>query len=211
MLTRKMLKAMGIEEEKIDQIIDAHTETTDALKADRDRYKDELERLPELQKQLNDANNKAEQLQAKVDELSKDLDEDNSYKEKYESEHEAFEKFKKGVDADKLNARKAEAYKGLLKKAEVSDKRFDAIVKVTAMDDIELDDKGEIKGADKLVEKIKEDWSEFIVTKTTQGAGTETPPSNTGGNKMTKEEIMKIKDSNERQKAIDENHELFGF
>ena len=30
-LTRKMLKAMGIEEEKIDQIIEAHAETVDGL------------------------------------------------------------------------------------------------------------------------------------------------------------------------------------
>ena len=40
-LTRKMLKAMGIEEEKIDQIIEAHSETVDSLKADRDTYKED--------------------------------------------------------------------------------------------------------------------------------------------------------------------------
>jgi hypothetical protein len=33
-LTRKMLKAMGIEEEKIEQIIEAHAETVDGLKED---------------------------------------------------------------------------------------------------------------------------------------------------------------------------------
>ena len=32
-LTRKMLKAMGIEDDKIDQIIEAHTETVDGLKS----------------------------------------------------------------------------------------------------------------------------------------------------------------------------------
>ena len=37
-LTRKMLKAMGIEEDKIEQIIEAHSETVDSLKADRDSY-----------------------------------------------------------------------------------------------------------------------------------------------------------------------------
>ena len=31
-LTRKMLRAMGIEDDKADQIIDAHAETVDALK-----------------------------------------------------------------------------------------------------------------------------------------------------------------------------------
>ena len=45
-LTRKMLKAMGIEEEKIDQIIEAHTETVDALKADRDKLKRTLKSSP---------------------------------------------------------------------------------------------------------------------------------------------------------------------
>ena len=38
-LTRKMLKAMGIEDEKIDQIIEEHVESIDGLKAERDRYK----------------------------------------------------------------------------------------------------------------------------------------------------------------------------
>ena len=202
-LTRKMLRAMGIEDEKVEQIIEAHTESTDALKADRDKYKEQLDALGDVQKELDKAVKNAEKLQ-------KDLDAATPYKEKYETEHKDFEDFKKGVEADKTKAKKSEAYKALLKKAGVSDKRFDAIVKVTSMDDIELDDNGEVKNADKLVESIKTDWSEFIVTKTTQGAPTETPPANTGG-KMSKEDIMKIKDRNERQKAIDENHELFGY
>ena len=53
-LTRKMLKAMGIEEEKIDQIIEAHSETVDSLKADRDSYKEDAEKLKAVQKELDD-------------------------------------------------------------------------------------------------------------------------------------------------------------
>ena len=67
----------------------------------------------------------------------------------------------------------------------------------------------------KDVEKIKKDaseeWADFITTTTQKGADTTTPPANTGGGKMTKEEIFKIKDASERQKAIADNHELFGF
>ena len=44
-LTRKMLKAMAIEDEKIDQIIDAHTETTESLKEERDNYKESAEKV----------------------------------------------------------------------------------------------------------------------------------------------------------------------
>ena len=209
-LSRKMLKAMSIEEEQIDQIIEAHTETTDALKADRDKYKAEAEKIPELQKQIESLGGDKEKLQSEKDELQKQIDENESYKEKYENEHNAFEEFKQGVDTQREEAKKADAYKALLKKAGVSDKRIDAIMKVSATADYELDDKGEIKDADKVIENIKSEWSEFIVTETKKGVDTENPPKNTGG-KMTKEEIMAIKDRNKRQEAISQNHELFGY
>ena len=53
-LSRKMLRAMGIEDEKIDQIIEAHTESIDALKEQRDQYKVDAEKLPALQKKLEE-------------------------------------------------------------------------------------------------------------------------------------------------------------
>lgn len=170
-LTRKMLKAMGIEEDKIEQIIEAHTDVTDALKADRDKYKEDAEKLPEVQKQLNDL--KAENENA------------DGYKEKYEKEHKDFEDYKKGIEAEHLKAKKIDAYKELLKKAGVSDKRVDTIVKVTLMDDIELDDKGAIKDSDKTIENIKAEYPEFIVTKTEEGAGTENPPDGKGASGKT--------------------------
>ena len=43
-LTRKMLKAMNIEEEKIDQIIEAHTETVDGFKDKVNEYKEKAEK-----------------------------------------------------------------------------------------------------------------------------------------------------------------------
>ena len=52
-LTRRSLKAMGIDDEKIDEIIAMHTETVDGLKADIERYKNDAEKLPEIQKELD--------------------------------------------------------------------------------------------------------------------------------------------------------------
>lgn len=199
-LTRKMLKAMGIEEEKIDEIVDAHAETVDALKNERNKYKEDADKLADVQKKYNDLKNEVE---------SK---EDDPYKEKYDKEHKAFEEFKKAVDAERTKATKTQAYKELLKKAGVSDKRIDSVLKVTAIDEIELDDDGKIKDADKVVENIKSEWSEFIVTETQRGAGTENPPINTSGNKMTKADIYKkdeygryVLSTAERQKALAES------
>ncbi|WP_154515872.1 MULTISPECIES: hypothetical protein [unclassified Collinsella] len=39
-LTRKMLKAMGIEDEKIDQIIEEHAESANALTTQSDEFKE---------------------------------------------------------------------------------------------------------------------------------------------------------------------------
>ena len=39
-LTRRMLKAMGIEDEKIDQIIEEHAESVNALTTQSDEFKE---------------------------------------------------------------------------------------------------------------------------------------------------------------------------
>lgn len=197
-LTRKYLKALEIDEEKIEQIIEAHTEVTDALKADRDKYKAEASRLPNVQKELDEM--KAEKAKA------------DPYKEKYEKEHEDFEAFKKDIELKQIKEQKVDAYKALLKETNVSEQFFDSILNVTSFDDIELDAEGKIKDADKATEAIKSKYAGFIVKRGTEGAGTENPPSNNGGSKMTKAEIFKkdehgryVLSSQERQKAIAES------
>lgn len=167
--TRKMLKAMGIEDEKIDQIIEAHTDVTDSLKKERDGYKADAEKLPEVQKLYDD--------------LKKEVEDkgDDSYKEKYEKEHQDFEDYKKSVDTEKLNAKKVSAYKELLKKAGIKEKIIDLIVKGTSIDDIELDEEDAIKDADKKVEGIKEEYADYIVKTSDRGEDPETPPDGDGG------------------------------
>ena len=167
-LTRKFLKAMGIEDEKIDEIIEAHRDTVDPLKAERDKYKENSDKLEDVQKKYDDLKNEVE---------SK---EDDPYKEKYEKEHKDFEDYKKSVEEKETKTKKISAYKSLLKEAGVNEKRIDAITKITSMDDIELDDEGNIKDADKLKENIKSEYSEFIVSEEKKGADTPNPPKGSG-------------------------------
>jgi hypothetical protein len=49
-LTRKFLAAMGIEAEKVDEIIAAHTETVNALKEERDTAKAQAAKVDDLTK-----------------------------------------------------------------------------------------------------------------------------------------------------------------
>lgn len=196
--TRKMLKAMGIEEEKIDQIIDAHSETVDALKADRDAYKEDAAKLAAVQKELDE-------LKAKGD---------DGYKAKYEAEKAAHDALKADIAAKETKKAKTDAYRELLKGANIDEKRIATILRAEAptIDKIELDADGKIKNAEQYTESIKSDWADFIVTQSAKGANTATPPANGGtATTKTKEDILKIKDAGERQKAIAENPTLFGI
>lgn len=199
-LTRKMLKAMSIEDEKIDQIIEAHTETVNALKEERDGYKEEAEKLPTVQKELDKAKEAA----------SKD-DGKNPWKVKYDAIKEEFDNYKAEEQAKATKATKEEAYRAVLKECGVAEKRIAAVVRVADIDSIELDKDGNIKEVDALKDSIKEEWSDFIPTEGTKGADTANPPENNGGSTMTKEEILNIKDTAERQAAMAENHALFGL
>lgn len=196
--TRKMLKAMSIDDEKIDEIIEAHREVVDALKEDRDKYKADAEKFIDTKKELDD--------------LKKTVDSGDSYKERYEQEHKDFEDYKASIKAEQAKAAKADAYKALLKEAKVSDDWIDDIVKFTEVDDIQLGDDGKIVDADKRIEGIKSKYAKYIVTESTRGANTETPPTNVGGKKMSNAEIFKkdehgryVLTAQERQKAIAEN------
>ena len=164
-LTRKMLKAMGIEDEKIDQIIEAHTETVDALKSDRDKFKEDAEKLPNVQKELDT-------LRAAADKDDKD-----PFKVKYEAIKEEFETYKKDITEKETAAKKQTAFRALLKEIGISEKRLDAVLKVSDLGKIELDDNGGIKDADTLKTNAKQEWADFIVTSGTAGANTANPPA----------------------------------
>ena len=191
-LTRKMLKAMGIEEEKIDQIIEAHTETVDGFKDKVNEYKEKAEKYDGVKKELDDLK-----------------DGDNDWQKKYEKEHSDFEAYKTDVTAKETKRTKEHAVREFLKSAGVSEKRLDAVLKVTNLDDFELDKDGKIKDADKHTETVKTEWADFIETTTEKGANTANPPANGGGSKLTKADVYKkddkgryIMSTEERQKAL---------
>jgi hypothetical protein len=191
-LTRSMLKGMGLTEEQVSAIIEEHTNTIDGLKKDRDKYKADAEKLPGVQKEL--------------DKLKEG--DGNDWEKKYNDEHEAFENYKKDVATKEATAKVRSAYRKLLVESGVGDKHIDAVLRVTDFSGMKLDKDGNLEGSDKLTESIKNDWAGFITTTGTKGAEVSNPP---GASKttMTKDEIMKIKDTSERQKAIAENIDLF--
>lgn len=178
-LTRRSLKAMGIEDEKIDEIISAHAETVDALKEQRDNYKAQAEELEKVQQKLDEAN---ETIKANGS---------DAWKVKYDAIKEEYDNYKSEISARETTRAKQAAYREVLKAAGVSDKRIDSIVRVSDIDSVELDESGKIKEADKLTESIKNEWADFIVSTNTKGADTATPPT-TSKKSFSREDIAKM-------------------
>ena len=177
-VTRKWLLAMGIESDKVDEIIEAHRNVVDEIKDERDKYKDEAltlkgsaDKVPELEKEikeLKDAQSGVNVYETKYNEM----------KEAHDKLKGEFDKYKADINAEKVKTSKTSAYRELLKKANISDKRIDKILKVTDIDKIEFDKDGKLKDEEALNKSIQEEWGDFVVTEKQIGATTTTPPSN---------------------------------
>lgn len=173
-LTRKALATMGIEDDKIDQIIEMHTETVNALKEERDKYKTDAGKLETVQKELDEVKSKAktdEELQERYETLEKEK----------ETLQKQFDDYKSEQTAKETRAAKEKAYKEILKDAGIPEKHFAKILKYSDVDGTKLTKEGKIDGADTILKTIKEEWSDHIESTGSEGAKTETPPANNGG------------------------------
>ena len=200
--TRKFLSALGIEADKVDEIINAHIEVVDGLKEERDGFKADAEKLADVQKKLDKANDK----------LAKQGEGETVSKEDFDKLQKEYDDYKADITAKETKRTKEHAVREFLKGVGVSEKRLDSVMKVTNLDDFELDKDGKIKDADKHTEKAKTEWADFISTTTEKGANTANPPANNGGaSTKTKEEIMSIKDGSVRRAEMAKHPELFGI
>lgn len=164
-LTRKFLDGMGLEEKQVESIIEANAASIEGIKADRDKYKELADKVPDLQKKLEEA-------QAANGS-------DSEWEQRFNDEHQAFEDFKAQIELERRDAEKAQAYRGMLAKAGIDPKRIDAIMRVSDLSKVEVKD-GALVDADKLEDAAKTEWSDFVVKTVTKAEPPATPPK-TGG------------------------------
>ncbi len=176
-LTRKMLAAMDIPAEKIDEIITAHTETVNALKEERDNFKTEADGAKDLTEKLRLANEELDKIKG------------GDWEKKYTDLKQEYDTFKSDVQNKEVKGKKETAYRDLLVKAGVSEKRIASVMKVSSssIDELSFDDKGEIKDADKILDSVKKEWADFISTTGEKGADVDHhPKGEEGGEKLTR-------------------------
>lgn len=199
-LTRKFLKAMGIEEEKIDQIIDAHTETVDGLKESLEKAQADAKNLPTIQKELDEA--KATLAAAKND----------GWKEKHDKVKKEFDDYKAEITAKEIKTAKEAAARAYYESKGITGKSLDIAMRGSGaeIETLTLED-GKIKDSAALEALVNGDFAGLVSTTVTKGARTPNPPAVSTGRKSM-EEIYKRDDKGryvlsaaERQAALAEN------
>lgn len=175
-LTRKFLKALGIEDDKIDEIVAAHGETVTALKAEIDEAKQGASGLDAITKERDRYKADLEALQKTSGDAAK--------------VQADFDAYKAQVEKDKTAAKKGAALDAVLKKAGVERESFRAqLRKGWDMDTVELEQDGKVKDEAALLSRIKADYPDFIGTVNTEGTKPLTPPP--GGSKTYTREQLK--------------------
>lgn len=148
------------------RLIALHLGVVDTLKDQLQTYKTDAEKLPAVQKELDD-------LKAQGD---------GGYKEKYEAEAKAHNTLKQQIEAEKTNATKRTVMEKFLTE-KVGIQRESArtlILDAVKWDDVKLDESGALTGADELAKTYADKYKDFVGTPGNQGTPPATPPTGNG-------------------------------
>ena len=168
---------MGLTDEQVDTIIEAHTDTVDGLKADVSKYKSDAEKLAGVEKELND-------LKAMGD---------GGYKEKYEKEHKAFEDYKADITAKESKAAKEKAVRAYFESKNITGSNLDLAMRGCGEEMAALEMDGEkIKDTKILDALVDGTYKGLVSTTQTKGANPANPPANPPAKNYTTAEIKNM-------------------
>lgn len=179
-------------EEIENRLVALHLGVVDPLKDDLTKYKADAEKLPGVQKELDD-------LKAAGD---------GGYKEKYEKEHSAFESFKTDITAKESKAAKEKAVRAYFESKNITGANLDLAMRGCGEEMATLELDGEKIKDTKSLDALVDGTYKGLVSKQTVRVDTGAR-FNGGGKPMTKDQIMQITDRAERRAAIAANMDLF--
>ena len=206
--TRKFLSAMGVEADKIEEIMTAHIEVVDHFKSQLDDFKAQSSELEKLKTENATLTTQLKDATDKVTAYEKD-----DYKGKYESEKAEHDKLKADVASKETLAKKESVLRSELKSKKYSDDAVKLILsKGGYTDKIELDKDGKPKNIDSIFADIHTDFAMFTPKETIISSKPDTPPVNAGGSSaVTWEDVDKIKDAEKRQAVMLQNMKSLGI
>ena len=181
-LTRKLLKSLGLEESAIDTIIDAHTETTDALKKQRD---DAIAQAGTVQAITQER----DQLKQQVETLTKEGGDAAELRKQFDA-------YKQQVENEKISAATDGALYDLAKKAGIQRESFLKLaVKNFNRESIKRGDDNNISNPDEVIAAIKAEFPDFLATDPTPSPAPNINPPTPQPKTYTKEQIQSMSEA----------------
>lgn len=186
--TRSFLKSIGLNEEQISAALEEHTTVTkymqsqiDQYKAEAEQHKADAEKLPGIQKELDE-------LKARKD-----------YKPDYDKAVKDLEDYKAQVKREQELSKVKAAYRKLLKDEQISDNWAEDIMNFTQFEGMKLGEDGALQDVDALKKTIGEKYGKYKVTGRDRGEDVPHPPAGgAGGGANTEMQILAKKFHDER-------------
>ena len=161
-VSRTDLKLIGLNDDQIESVIAAHSETVSALK----------QKYSELEAKYNSAKESADQLpgvQKELDELKK-----SDFKSKYEAEQSAHNALKESVSREKAHAAKEKAVRAYYEGKNIKGNNLTIAMRGTDLDRLQLDDSGNLADTAALDVLVDGDFKPLVTTarRTVSSGGT---------------------------------------
>ena len=164
-------------EEIENRLVALHLGVVDPLKDELTKYKADAEKLPSVQKELDE-------LKAAGD---------GGYKEKYEKEHSAFETYKSDVKAKESKAAKEKAVRAYFESKNITGANLDLAMRGCGEEMAALVMDGDkIKDTTSLDALIDGAYKSLVYTEHVQGANPATPPANPPAKNYTTADIKNM-------------------
>lgn len=190
-MKREFLRGLGIDEEHIPKILDEHH---DSLK----EYKESANKVTDLESQLQTANDELSKRDDQIESLKKSTTDNEELQNQLNEFKANNEKYEKELADTRLNT--------AIKLAVAKDANDPSdVLALLDKDGLELDG-DTVKGLDDKVAELRE--AKPYLFENTKKTG-RTPTDGTPPQVLSKDQIMGIKDPQERQKVIRENMQLF--
>lgn len=191
-MKREFLRGLGIDEEHIPKILDEHH---DSLK----EYKDSASKVTDLEAQLNTANEELSNRDKQIEELKSSTTDNEALQKQLDDYKANNDKYEETLSKVKLES--------AIKLAVAKDANdANDVLALLDKEGLELDG-DTVKGLDDKLTALRE--NKPYLFEQAKGKTGRTPIDGNPPQSLSREQIMGIKDPQERQKAIRENMQLF--
>ena len=158
-LSRSFLKTLGLNDDQISAVIDAHGETVTALNT----------KYSELETKYNSAKESADQLpnvRKELDELKK-----SDFKSKFEAEQNAHNALKEFISREKAHIAKEKAVRAYYEGKNIKGNNLTIAMRGTDLDRLQLDDSGNLADTAALDALVDGDFKPLVTARRTVSSG----------------------------------------